>query len=151
MTSNYKLTGKALSMPAGLAIGTGISLGLTMLASALLAKLINTERIEWEQVGYGIMVMLLSASMIGTKTACAVVKRRKMMICAVEGALFWLSLLLITALFFGGQYSGVMTTGIVILAANFIVCILELGKGRGVRKLQRNPKYRGAMSVRTHK
>ena len=126
MTHNQKLTGRALSMPAGFAIGTGISLGTMITLSLLLAKLISTEKLEWEKAGYGIMIILLITSVIGAKSTCMMVKRRKLMSCAVTGVLYWLGLFIITALYFGGQYNGVGVTGIIILCGSAIVCLLEL-------------------------
>lgn len=126
MTRNHKVTGRALSMPAGFAIGAGLSLGTMVALSVLLAKLISTEKLEWEKAGYGILVILLVTSVIGTKATCIMIKRRKLMSCAVAGILYWLGLLLITALFFGGQYSGVGVSGMVILCGSALVCLQEL-------------------------
>lgn len=134
MTSNHKVTGRALSMPASFAIGEIISLCLTMILSALLAKLISTEKLEWEKAGYGIMAILLIASIVGTKATCLLIKRRKLMSCVVSGVLYWLGLLIITALFYGGQYSGIGVTGIVILCGSAMVCLWEL-KGERRRNL----------------
>lgn len=131
MTRNHKVTGRALSMPAGFAIGTCISLSTMLVLSALLAKLISAEKLEWEKVGYGILLILLITSVIGTKSTCIMIKRRKLMSCAVAGTLYWLGLLMITALFFGGQYSGVGVSGIVILSGSALVCLQELKGERG--------------------
>ena len=51
MTYNHKVTGRALSMPTSFAIGVCISLGLTLILSASLAKLISIEKVEWERAG----------------------------------------------------------------------------------------------------
>lgn len=134
MTRNHKVTGRALSMPTSFAIGVCISLCITTLLSALLARLISTERLEWEKVGYGIMAILLIASAAGAKAACLLIKRRKLMSCAVSGMLYWLGLLMIAALFYGGQYSGIGVSGAVILCGSAVVCLQEL-KGEKKRKL----------------
>lgn len=134
MTRNHKVTGRALSMPASFAIGVCTSICITMILSALLAKLISTEKLEWEKVGYGIMTILLIASVVGTKATCLLIKRRKLMCCVVSGVLYWLGLLIITALFYGGQYSGISVSGIIILCGSAIVCLQEL-KGEKRRNL----------------
>lgn len=131
MTHSRIRTGRSLSMPAGFAIGTCISLGITLILSAFLAKLVSMERIEWERIGYGIMAILLVTSIIGAKSTCMMIKRQKLMSCLVSGILYWLGLLLITALFFGGQYSGVGVMGLIILCGSTVVCLWELkGEGR---------------------
>ena len=63
MMRNHMVTGRAVSMPAGFAIATSISLGVMLMLSAFLAKLISSEKLEWEKVGYGIAIMLLVTSM----------------------------------------------------------------------------------------
>lgn len=138
MVRSRKPTGRSLSIPAGLAIGTCISLCITLILSVFLANLVSTERVEWEKIGYGIMAILFITSIIGAKSSCMMIKRQKLLICIVSGVLYWLGLLLITALFFGGQYSGVGVTGIIIVCGCVIVCIGELkGKRRGKSGIRR--------------
>lgn len=133
MTRNYKVTGRTLSMPVGLTIGTAICILLTVLISIVISKLISIEKIEWNQVGYGVMIMLLIASIAGAKTACTIIRRRKLIICVSIGGLYWLSLLVITALFFGGQYDGMYLAGLIILCGGALVYIMEM-KREGGRK-----------------
>lgn len=145
MKRNRKVTGRALSMPAGFAIGMCVSLGTTLLLSVLLAKMISAEKIEWEKVGYGIMIILLVTSILGAKTTCIMVKRRKLLSSIIAGLLYWLGLLTITALFFGGQYSAVGITGMIILCGSALVCLQELrGERRrsaGLRRKEFKIKY----------
>lgn len=134
MVRSHIAVGRSVSAPTGLAIGVCLSLVLTVLMSVVMAKLISTEKLEWEKIGYAIIATLFIASLIGSKTACTIVKRRKLMICMTEGLLYWLTLLLMTALFFGGQYSGLGVSGIVIISASAVVSVLELKAERGGRK-----------------
>ena len=62
----------------------------------------------------------------GTKTACVMVRRRKLLLCIVSAVLYWLILFMLTALFFGGQYSGIGVTGMIIFSASAAVCMGEL-------------------------
>lgn len=125
MIRNHISTGRALSMPAGLATGLSIGLATTVILSALLAKLVSTEKVEWGSVGYGIMIILLITSAIDSKATCFMIKRRKLISCFLAGLLYWLSLIMITALFFGGQYEGMGVTGVVVFCGSAIVCLLE--------------------------
>lgn len=142
MIYNHKVTGRALSMPASFAIGVCISLGMTLILSAILAQLISIEKVEWERVGYWIMAILLTASAIGTKATCLMVKRRKAISCLIAGILYWLGLLIIAALFYGGQYTGIGVTGIVIIFGCSAVCLLELRGERRTRAATVNGKNR---------
>ena len=131
MIRNRITTGRALSMPAGLVTGLFISLVTTVILSAFLAKLVSTEKLEWGNIGYGIMVILLLTSVIGSKATCVMIKRRRLIGCFLAGLLYWLSLIMITALFFGGQYDGMGVTGFIVLCGSAVVCLLESKGDRG--------------------
>ncbi len=133
MVVNRKVSGTAASMPGGLVLGAVVSLGVTILMSSLLAKMINDGMMKAENIGYGIMVLLLAASFTGALTACSRIKRRRMLVCGLEGLIYFGILLSITALFFGGQYSGVGVTALLIMAGSFCAALLGLRQGRGVK------------------
>lgn len=135
MVVNQKATGKAISMPAGLAIGGTVSMAVTLIAAAVLARLLDTERLAWESVGYGIEFTLVLASFCGAMTAFWKVKRQRLVVCIVSGVLYFGMLLGVTALFFGGQYEAVLLTGGLILAGSGGAALLGLrGEGKGRRK-----------------
>lgn len=143
MIRTQKVTGRTMSMPVGILIGTGISLLLTFLIAVLLSKLVSSEKVEWNQIGYGILITLLIASIAGGKTACSVIRRRKLLVCASVSVLFWLLLAMATALFFGGQYDGIGVTAMIILGGNCLVYIHELKKegGRKSKNHRNRMKY----------
>lgn len=134
MIRNHTATGRALSMPAGLAIGLCICLVLTLVLSAILAKLVSTEKLEWGNIGYGIMIILLITSLFGSKSTCLLTKRRKLMACFLTGLLYWLSLIMITALFFGGQYDGMGVTGFIVICGCAVSWVMESKGERGRKK-----------------
>lgn len=138
MILNQKPTGRAASMPVGLLFGAVISLGITMLAVALLAKLMSSGHMKESQLGYGIMVALLAASFGGALAAVGRIKRQRLMVCVLSGAIFFLILLSITALFFGGQYEAVGVTGILVLGGSMLAVLTggrsgRRGKGKKIR------------------
>ena len=65
MVANRKVTGTAAAMPVGLAIGLGVSMGVTLLGSGILAWLINREMVAQSGIGYGSLGILLAASLLG--------------------------------------------------------------------------------------
>lgn len=141
MTANRKVTGKALSIPGGLMVGTCVSLGLTLLFSGILAKLVSAEKLPWEQIGYGIMALLFLSALSGAASAATAVKHRRLAVCLMAGALYWIALLAITALFFGGQYHGLGVTALIIFAGCGTVCLLEMRRGEGKKSSLRRKKY----------
>ncbi len=133
MVANQKITVRASSMPAGLAVGGCVSLGTTLLLAAGLAKLVDMEILAWENIGYGIMLLLLLSSFLGAMTAFARIKRQRLLVCLVSGGIYLALLLSITALFFGGQYEAVGVTALLVLGGSGAAALLGLcgGKGRG--------------------
>jgi len=120
MTVNKKPTGRAKTMAAGLAMGGCISLGITLLEIWILAMLISKDAVAQENTGYGIMMVLLTASWIGSLTAITLIKRQKLLVAALSGLAYFCVLLAITALFFGGQYSGAGETGLLIFCGSML-------------------------------
>lgn len=131
MGYQQKVTGKAMSMPAGLALGAFISMLLTVIGSGVLAKLTEMEVIDWERIGYGVMIMLLLSSFFGALTASGKIKHQKLPVCFAAGMIYFGLLLCITALFFGGQYEAVGVTAAVVLAGSLSAALLTSGKRGG--------------------
>ena len=118
-------TGRALSMPAGFVWGTATSLCVLFLGTAVTAKLIDLETITWENAGYLILMILILSSWIGGSMSYRKIKRQKAAVCIINGALLFLSLMIITALFFGGQYSGVGETALLIICGSILAVLTE--------------------------
>ncbi len=136
-----KNTGRAVSMPAGLTEGALISLTVTLISSALMAKLIDMEKLQWENVGYGIMLLLLAASFAGAITAYGKIRRRRLFVCGISGVIYFCLLLAVTALFFGGQYEAVGVTAAMVAAGSGTAGLLGIkgeGSGRWKNKKRRN-------------
>lgn len=142
MKGTQKLTGRAMSMPGGLAAGAAVSLAVTLFSAALIANMVDTGRLPEEKIGYGIMVLLLAASFLGAVVANGRIKRQRLMVSMLSGGIFFLILLSITALFFGGQYSGVGVTAGLILAGSGAAALLGLRQGRGGKRPKTKLKYR---------
>ncbi len=135
MAIKSKATGRAVSMPLGLVFGAAVSLGITLFVSAVLAKLVDSEKMTWENIGYGIMIQLFAASFLGAMTAYGKIKRQRLLVCAISGAVYLVLLLAITAVFFGGQYKAVGVTAALVLAGSGTAGLLGLsGTGRGGHK-----------------
>lgn len=129
MAVNQKPTGRAMSMPAGLTVGAAVSLTITLLFAAVLSKLVDMEKLAWENIGYGIIVLLLAASFSGAMIAYARIKRQRLLVCGVSGVIYFGILLAITALFFGGQYEGIGVTAGLVFAGSACAGILGLRDG----------------------
>ena len=129
--------GRAISFPEGITYGVLLAFLITILGTAAIAKLVDTELLAWESVGYGIMAVLMLGSFAGSKTAAEKVKRRKLLVCMVSGAVYFCILLAMTALFFGGQYHAVWETMLLIIGGSGVAALMELNDKGGKRRKNR--------------
>ena len=140
MVTNRKPTGRASSIPAGLAVGAAVNVVITCFSALALGKLVDSQKMQWENIGYGIMLLLLAASFAGACAAYAKIKRQRLMVCLLSGMVYFAILLSVTALFFGGQYEAVGVTAALVLAGSGTAGLLGLGSKRGGKtgKLRRH-------------
>ncbi|MBQ9762412.1 MAG: YrzE family protein [Oscillospiraceae bacterium] len=115
MVKNRKVTGKAMSLPAGLGIGLIVSVTITIAAVGVLASLVLNGKVGENAIGAGAMVIVPLSVAVGALTAALAVKHRWLVVCAGVGGVYYATMLGITALFFGGQYSGMGTTALLTL------------------------------------
>lgn len=137
MVVNKKVTGKSKPIALGLAAGCAIALMITLSGAALTAKLALSEKIQTESIGYAAVVILLTASIVGAWISSALVKRRRLIVSLGAGGSYYLSLLAITALFFGGQYQGMGVTALVVLGGCGCVGLMGI---KGENRVSKNGK-----------
>lgn len=131
-------TGKAYSIPGGMGIGWLAGAIITLALSALLAILLLNGVIAWQNAGYYVMGIIMTATFMQANIACNAVKRRKLLMCTCSGVLYLATMLLTTALLFDGQYQSVGVTALLIVAGSasalLVQCAEKSGKGRAHRK-----------------
>ncbi len=137
-----KRSGKAYGMPAGIGIGILSAVGIMLLGVAAVTALIAGERLELDAFGFGVMVVLFLSGLIGAAAATAVVKRRRMQVSFLTGVGFFLVLLGMNALFFGGQYQGMLTTAGLIIAGCGIAAVVSSREAMAKNRRRRKPAYR---------
>lgn len=128
MVVNRKVSGKALSIPAGIGIGAGIGLLVTLIGTGILAWLLGEERIAVQGTGYGVMVILVLSSLLGPWIAAALVKHQRLVVCLATGGVYLLVLTGMNILWFGGQFQGILPTVLLILGGSTGAALV--GNGR---------------------
>lgn len=141
MVVNQKVTGKASTMPVGLAAGAGISLALTLLGGMLFGKLLSDGIIEGSAIGYCAMVILLAASWGGAVAAYGRIKRRRLFVCAFSAVIYFLLLLGATLLLFDGRLQGVGTTAAMIALGSLLAALPGSRGGKSRRKVTRKIRH----------
>lgn len=136
MIGKKKRSGTALSIPAGLGVGLLISLTVTIAGAALTAWLIANEKIGEGSAGYAAMVILAIATGLGVLTSVYLIKKQRLQVSMLSGICYYLTLLAMTALFFGGQYQGMGVSAIIVLGVSAIIAFLPTknSPARGKRK-----------------
>ena len=122
-----KLTARAVSIPAGLFFGVGTGLGVTAIGAGAAAWAVLRGIIPETGVGYCAMVILLLASAAGASVAAGTIQRLRAQMCLAAGGGYYLCLLAVTALFFGGQFDGMGVTALMVLCGSVLVILLAPG------------------------
>lgn len=130
---------KAISLPVSLTAGVAASIVLTIVGAMILAVLINNETITEEGAKYGIWGVLILSSICGTQMAALCAQKRRLIVCLLSGLGYFAILLAGTALFFGGQYYGVVQTVAIIAVSAALTGFIGI-KGQGRTKV-RHKKY----------
>lgn len=137
MVTNRKVTGKAATMPGGLAIGGLVSGALTIALAGLTGKMVDMGTVPEEGIGYLALAILLLSSGAGAAVAARRIKRQRLAVCLMAGVVYYLFLLGLTALFFGGQYTGMGVTALAVLAGSGAVALTGAGQGRREKRHRR--------------
>ena len=140
MVRNGKPTGTAASMPIGVAAGVGVAVLLLLAGSALAAWLMQSGNMKEDGIGYGAMTILLVSSIAGVWTAMRVVKHNALVVGLSTAAAYFILLLGMTAIFFGGQYQGIIPTGIMIFGGS--IGAVLVGNRAGGNRIPRRHKTR---------
>ncbi len=108
--------GKAMSMPAGILAGAGAGLASAIAGAVAAGNMLDRMWITMDSVGYAAMVILLISSFLAAQIAWNRVRHQRVAVSLGAGGVYYLTLLAMTALFFGGQYTGMGVTGMLIFA-----------------------------------
>ena len=124
MFTNKKRSGTALSIPAGLGVGLLVGLTVTIAGAALTAWLIATEKIGEGSASYAAMLILALASAVDALSAVYLIQKQRLQVSMLSGVCYYLTLLGMTALFFGGQYQGMVVPAIIVLGVCAVIAFL---------------------------
>lgn len=134
MYRKKKISGTAMGLPVGIGLALLVSILITLAGSAVAALLVSSEKIGEGTIGYASMMILAMASLLGAWIAVMLVKRLRLQVAMLFGGCYYLLLLAMTALLFGGQYQGMGVTAIIILAGSALVAFWPAKKSSGGKR-----------------
>ena len=123
--------GKRGSVLSGFTTGILASILVLMLGSVLLAKFLSAELISEDATDYGVMIILILASYIGSSISYGRIRQRRLWVCLSSGAVYLLILLSMTAVFFDGEYAGVGSKILLIFCGCMLAVLPGLREKRG--------------------
>ena len=136
MARKHKMSGKGVSLPAGIVIGVVAGVSLAILGALLLAYLVVSESIDIGGTGVGAMLIVALASAFGAWITSALVKQKKLLVSGLTALGFFLILLSITAVFFDGVFSEVGKIGLMILLGAALPLLFTLRKKSNKNKIK---------------
>ncbi len=125
---------KTKSIPMAVLMGLLLSLIVTVIGAAILTFLIVGERLAMESLPSAVVAVLLLAALIGAWVTIRMTGEKPLMMALLSGAVYLVSLLCMTALFFGGQYQGVPVTALVVLGSSLAAALFSLRRSGAKRK-----------------
>ena len=132
---------KSKSAPWSIALGATVSLSITLSAAAIVAALIQSNKLSPEVIGYAVMIILIVSSLAGSMVAGKRSVTKKMIICVLTAACYFVALLCITAMFFGGTYKGISVTALVVASGSIAAGLIPIQQGSGVKTRKTKWRY----------
>lgn len=137
MASKQITTKKDKGLPEALGIGLLAGMAFTLAGTGLLAYLIGNETMDIGTVGAGCIVIHLIGSALSCLVAHAIMKRQRIVVCALSAMCYFLVQIGTTALLFEGQYRGV-GAGVLTIVGGGVLSILPgfISRGSGGKKFK---------------
>lgn len=137
MTINRKPTGRASSIPAGITMGVISAVIVLIAGSCITATLVNMEKLKTDHIGYAVLIVTLGSAWISAVISSKKIKRMKLMICMTSGICYFAMLIIVTGLMFGGQYSGVGETLLLVLCGSLLAYFSQFpNKNKRIKRIR---------------
>lgn len=127
---------KGRSIPVSIFIGIAISILLTLIVAGIAAALLASERIGIQTLSAIASITVVIATGVGSWLSTRLAGKQRMLVCLITGAGYFLLLLAMTAMFFGGSYEQVPIRLLFVLLSSALVGFLGM-KGKRNNKIKR--------------
>ena len=124
-----KFKSKVMGIPVGLVVGVMSSLLLTFIGTAIVASLLAAEKIGEDTIRYAVIIIHAISGALGAFLSVSLTKRLRLQVSLLSGVCYYLMLLAMTALFFGGRYQGIGVTAVIIMAVCLVIAFLPAQSG----------------------
>ena len=124
------------TMLSAILIGTATSILTSVIGAAITAWVISTGKAPQSGTNTAGWIILFLSAACGSWIASKMAEGKKLQTAMITGGAYLMILILMTALFFGGQYQGMGVSGIIVFGVCAIIAFLPTknSPARGKRK-----------------
>ena len=131
---------KEKSLILSVALGVCFSMLMTISGAALTALMVNGQTIGEGRAGLAAKIIVGLSTIVGCVVASLFAKRLRLQVCMLCGGTYYSVLLGMTALLFGGEYTSMGITALIVLI--FCVGTAFIPDKKGRKWTHRNKGYR---------
>ncbi len=117
-----------------LTLGLLVNILVTVFIAVVLAFMVVGEKIGPDAVVYGRVIGTVMAALAGCALATKLYGKQILLISFLSGALYMFCLLAMTAIFFGGQYKGMIAGAIAVFGACSATVLLQMRGSQGRKR-----------------
>lgn len=130
----------ALSPLAAIVIGAVTALAFSTLICVLLASMISSGKMSFSAAEKMIILTQGIAALLGAWIAAGIAKQKRVQICLITAGAYFLCLLAMTALLFGGQYKGLVLPLFSVLTGAGVAALsgIRTKNGKKLKALKRS-------------
>jgi hypothetical protein len=132
-------TKKNVNLPLGIGIGLSVALILTLIGAVVVTSMLSAQQMEVEAMDFGIVPVQFIATFAGATVSMVCIGKMKMQVSLITAGMYLLVLLAANAIFFGGAYSGVGGSTLVVAISGVAAAFVSNGGGKF---LKQKPKYK---------
>lgn len=133
MAYRVKNTGKSIGV--SLLAGFGISWAITIVATLVITAALAKNQLQQESITPAAVVTILIASFVSAIVAGKMQSEKRLLVCLAGGGVYYVSLLGCNALFFEGQFAGLLGALLTTMGSSLVAGLLQ------TRQKRQRPSY----------
>ena len=142
MSYKKKRSVKSANPVTAIVLGAGCTLVLSIAFCAVITSLVNDGSTSIHSTGIWIYAVHGTCSFLGAMAAAMVADVKRVQVCLLTALVYFLCLLAMTALLFGGQYSGIIMSAMMVMVGGLTAGLLGIRtkkerKIKGLKKTYR--------------
>ena len=138
MSYRKKGSVRKTTMPVSLAKGLFLAWVITIVIGVIVAILVAGERVPEDFADPAAVVALVASSFACAMVAGGKADQKRMVVCAISGCIYYLSLICVNLLFFDGAFRGLLGAALTVMGCCVIAGLLQTRQ-----KKQRISYYKG--------